>query len=58
VAAAADPEAVTTALAAWAGFLIAGSRQPPPPGLPTLRAFQRGQGLVALDWLRQRAGWP
>jgi aminoglycoside phosphotransferase (APT) family kinase protein len=58
LAAAADPEAVTAALAAWAGFLVAGSRQPPPPGLPTLRAFQRGQGLVALDWLRQRTGWP
>lgn len=58
VAAGADPEAVTTALAAFAGFLIGGSRQPPPPGLPTLRAFQLGQGLVALDWLRQRTGWP
>ena len=58
VAAGADPEAVTTALAAFAGFLIGGSRQPPPPGLPTLRAFQVGQGLVALDWLRQRTGWP
>lgn len=58
VAAGADPEAVTTALAAFAGFLIGGSRQPPPPGLPTLRAFQLGQGLVALDWLRLRTGWP
>ena len=58
VAAGADPEAVTTALAAVAGFLIGGSRQPPPPGLPTLRGFQLGQGLVALDWLRQRTGWP
>ena len=58
VAAGADPEAVTAALAAFAGFLIGGSRQPPPPGLPTLRAFQLGQGLVALDWLRQRTGWP
>jgi aminoglycoside phosphotransferase (APT) family kinase protein len=58
VAAGADPGAVTTALAAFAGFLIGGSRQPPPPGLPTLRAFQLGQGLVALDWLRQRTGWP
>ena len=57
VAAGADPAAVTTALGAWAGFLIDGSRQPPPPGLPTLRAFQLGQGLVALDWLRRRTGW-
>ena len=58
VAAGADAEAVTIALAAVAGFLIRGSRQPPPPGLPTLRPFQLGQGLVALDWLRQRTGWP
>ena len=57
VAAAADPRAVTTALAAWAGYLVFGSRQPPPPGLPTLRAFQLGQGVVALDWLRRRTGW-
>jgi aminoglycoside phosphotransferase (APT) family kinase protein len=54
----ADPEAVTTALAAWTGYLLEGSRRPPPPGLPTLRAFQLGQGLVALDWLRRRTGWP
>jgi aminoglycoside phosphotransferase (APT) family kinase protein len=57
VAAGADPRAVTTALAAWAGFLVGGARLPAPPGLPTLRAFQLGQGLVALDWLRRRTGW-
>ena len=57
-AAGADPRAVTTALAALAGFLVGGSRQPAPPGLPTLRAFQLGQGVVALDWLRRRTGWP
>jgi Ser/Thr protein kinase RdoA (MazF antagonist) len=57
LAAGADPRAVTSALAAWAGFLVEGSRQPPPPGLPTLRAFQLGQGLVVLDWLRRRTGW-
>jgi aminoglycoside phosphotransferase (APT) family kinase protein len=57
VAAGIDPAAVTTALAAWAGFLVGGARLPPPPGLPGLRAFQLGQGLVALDWLRRRTGW-
>ena len=57
VAAGADPRAVTAALAAWAGFLVEGSRQPPPPGLPTLRIFQLGLGLVAVDWLRRRTGW-
>jgi aminoglycoside phosphotransferase (APT) family kinase protein len=57
LAAGADPRAVTTALAALAGYLVFGSRQPSPPGLPGLRAFQLGQGLVALDWLRRRTGW-
>jgi aminoglycoside phosphotransferase (APT) family kinase protein len=57
VAAAADPAAVTATLAAFAGYLLEGARLPPPPGLPTLRAFQLGQGVVALDWLRLRTGW-
>ena len=56
-AAGTDPRAVTTALAAWAGFLVGGARLPAPPGLPTLRAFQAGQGVVALDWLRRRTDW-
>ena len=57
VAAGADPDAVTTTLAALAGFLVGASRLPAPPGLPTLRSFQLGQGLVALDWLRRRTHW-
>jgi aminoglycoside phosphotransferase (APT) family kinase protein len=57
VAAGADPLTVTAALAAFAGFLLAGARLPSPPGLPTLRAFQLGQGVVALEWLRLRTGW-
>jgi aminoglycoside phosphotransferase (APT) family kinase protein len=57
VAAGADPGAVTATLAAVAGFLVAGARRPPPPGLPTLRAFQHGQAVAALDWLRRRTGW-
>jgi len=57
VAAGADPAAVTATLAAFAGFLLDGARLPPPPGLPTLRAFQLGQGVVALEWLRRRTGW-
>jgi aminoglycoside phosphotransferase (APT) family kinase protein len=57
VAAGADPAAVTAVLAAFTGFLLGGARLPPPPGLPTVRAFQLGQGVVALDWLRRRTGW-
>jgi hypothetical protein len=30
---------------------------PPPPGIPTVRAFQAAQGEVALAWLKERLGW-
>ncbi|KPI16652.1 aminoglycoside phosphotransferase family protein [Streptomyces mirabilis] len=50
----ADPEGVTATLAALAGYFVRQSRQPPPPGLPTLRAFQHAQGAAALGWLRKR----
>ncbi|MEO3874897.1 aminoglycoside phosphotransferase family protein [Nonomuraea sp. B12E4] len=53
-----DPDpAVTAFLAGLAGFFIWGGRQPDPPGLPTVRAFQRAQGAVALEWLKHRTGW-
>jgi hypothetical protein len=50
----ADPGEVTTAVAALAGMWIHLARQPDPPGIPTVRAFQRAHGAVALDWLAQR----
>lgn len=50
----ADAAAVTSVLAAVAGFFVWQSTKPPPPGLPTLRAFQKAQGDAALDWLRLR----
>lgn len=37
----------------WAGRLIWASRQPHPPGIPTLRAFQAAQARTTLDWLRE-----
>ncbi|MFF5499070.1 phosphotransferase family protein [Streptomyces aquilus] len=51
---AADPDAVTAALAGLAGYFVRSSLQPPPPGIPTVRAFQRAQGEAALGWLRKR----
>jgi aminoglycoside phosphotransferase (APT) family kinase protein len=54
VAAEAGAGAVNAALAALAGYLIWSSHEPPPPGLPTLRAFQAAQGRPALAWLRTR----
>ncbi|MFD9006652.1 aminoglycoside phosphotransferase family protein [Streptomyces sp. NPDC059582] len=50
----ADPGAVTAALAGLAGFFLEHALLPPPPGLPTLRAFQRAQGEAAVAWLRSR----
>jgi aminoglycoside phosphotransferase (APT) family kinase protein len=54
---AADPEAVTAVLAALTGYFVRQARQPAPPGLPTLRAFQEAQGRTALEWLRTRTAW-
>ena len=53
----ADPGAVTAVLAALTGFFVWQSRQPPPPGLPTLREFQAAQGRTALAWLKVRTTW-
>ncbi|MEU9205290.1 phosphotransferase [Streptomyces sp. NPDC048332] len=50
----ADPAGVTAVLAALAGYFVAHSLRPDPPGLPTLRAFQAAQGAAAVDWLRRR----
>ena len=49
-------EAVNSALASMTGYFLAYSRRPPPPGIPTVRAFQAAQGEVALAWLRERLG--
>jgi hypothetical protein len=52
----AGPDGVTATLAALAGYFVSHVRRPPPPGLPTLRAFQRAQGEAAVRWLRKRLG--
>jgi aminoglycoside phosphotransferase (APT) family kinase protein len=43
-------------LAALAGYFAQRATQPPPPGLPTVREFQRAQGVEALAWLRRSLG--
>jgi aminoglycoside phosphotransferase (APT) family kinase protein len=53
----ADAAAVTCSIAALAGYFVRHSLLPPPPGLPTLRAFQAAQGSVALRWLAERTGF-
>lgn len=52
-----DPDAVNAIVAAVAGLFTHRALLPPPPGLPTLRAFQDAQGVVARRWLAQRTGW-
>jgi len=52
-----DGDDVNAVIASLTGYFLAYSRQPPPPGIPTVRAFQAAQGEVALAWLRKRTGW-
>jgi len=52
-----DAERINAVLAAITGFFVGHSRRPPPPGIPTVRAFQAAQGEIALAWLRERTGW-
>ena len=53
-AATADADAVNVVLAAIAGYFLYSALQPPPPGIPHVRSFQREQGLVCTRWLRRR----
>ncbi len=52
-----DPDAVTSVLAALAGYWTEACRAPEAPGLPTVRDFQRRSGEATLRWLQQRTGW-
>ena len=52
----AQADDVNSALAAFSGFLLGDARKPSPPGLSTLRPFQRAQGVEALAWLKHRLG--
>jgi aminoglycoside phosphotransferase (APT) family kinase protein len=51
-----DPQVLVPVVAAIAGYFVEGGRLPDPPGLPTLRDFQRAQARVTVDWLRRL--WP
>ena len=52
----ADSEAITAAVVALAGYFTRQAAQPPPPGLPTVRAFQDAQGVIAREWAAKRTG--
>jgi hypothetical protein len=51
-----DPASIDAVVAGLTGYFLDQSRKPDPPGLPTVRAFQRAQGEVTLRWLRTRLG--
>lgn len=50
-------EAVDAVACSLAGYFVVRALEPPPQGIPTVRAFQAAQGRVALAWLRERTGW-
>jgi hypothetical protein len=50
----AEPTHLASVASAAASFFIERSTRPPPPGLPTVRDFQRQQGAVLLDWLERQ----
>ena len=53
----ASPAAVNALLAALTGMMEWLRRQPPPPGIDTVRAFQAAQARVGGAWLQRRTGW-
>ncbi len=52
-----DDRVVNAVIASLTGYFLAQSHRPPPPGIPTVRAFQAAQGQISLEWLRERTGW-
>ncbi|WP_308425844.1 phosphotransferase family protein [Deinococcus ruber] len=52
-----SPDALFAGVACLAGYFTERALQPPPPGLPTVRAFQAAQGDIARAWLRRLTGW-
>jgi aminoglycoside phosphotransferase (APT) family kinase protein len=51
------PREINAVVASLAGYFVVRALEPPPQGIPTVRAFQAAQGGVALAWLRERLGW-
>jgi aminoglycoside phosphotransferase (APT) family kinase protein len=50
---AAGREALAALVCGIAGYLTERALRPPPPGLPTVRAFQAAQGAAARRWLAE-----
>lgn len=54
---AASKNSLDAVLCSIAGYFVVRALEPPPPGIPTVRAFQAAQGQVSLEWLRKRLRW-
>lgn len=52
-----DPWHITGLLAGLTGYFSEMGRRPDPPGLPTVREFQRAQAKSTMNWIRRRTGW-
>ncbi|HET6909148.1 MAG TPA: hypothetical protein VFH54_07410 [Mycobacteriales bacterium] len=52
----ADEDALTAVIAGFTGMLAEHSALPPPPGLPTVRAFQAAQAKAGVAWLQTIMG--
>jgi hypothetical protein len=48
-----DAAMLVPVVAAFAGYFADRGRLPDPPGLPTVREFQRAQGEITIAWLRR-----
>ena len=46
-------QALAALVCGLAGYLTEQSLRPPPPGLPTVRAFQAAQATIARRWLAE-----
>jgi hypothetical protein len=51
-----DPDDITALVGMLAGMFVERSHAPAPPGLPTLRDYQRVVANATLDWTRRRLG--
>jgi Phosphotransferase enzyme family len=54
----ADPAVITSYAIAFVGYWTRMSRQPAPPGVPHLRAYQARAATAATTWAAYRTGWP
>ncbi|HEY6737846.1 MAG TPA: phosphotransferase, partial [Actinopolymorphaceae bacterium] len=52
-----DPDDLTALLATFVGTFVSAARRPAPPGLPTIRGFQRHVADALTTWLCRRMSW-